>query len=642
MQFRHPELLWALLLLLIPIFIHLFQLRRFKNTPFTNVALLQKVVSKSRRSSILKKWLLLLVRMLLLTGIIFAFAQPFFAEKKALKNKETTIYIDDSFSMQAKVGGTTLLQNAVQELIQNIPKNSHFNLFTNTKEYRNKTIEEIQNELLSLNHTSKQLSFEEIKLKGATFFSKNNDTRKEFIYISDFQNRLGTIKFDSVTNLENHLVQLQPDVSTNISIDSVYLSDDNIQGTEVTVLVSSNSEGENIPISLFNNEQLIAKSAAVIDSTKRGKVNFSIPQNKILNGRLNSTDNGLSYDNTLYFNINKKEKIKTLVISDTSTDTNFLKRIFTEEEFVFSTNSIKTLNYSQLETQNLIILNELKSINNALQTSLKTFKSNGGSILIIPALETEINNYNQFLIGLSNTTLLQSIINEIKVTDINFSNPLFKNVFEKKVINFQYPYVNRYNKIKTTEPSILSYQDKSPFLIGSNGIYLFTAPLNTENTNFKNSPLIVPTLYNIGIKSLESPKLYATIGNNTSIDLAIKLATDDILKLKMNDYEFIPQQQSFNNKVNLKFFENPIKAGIYSVIDKKTAYQNLSFNYSRMESNLIYSNLVNVKESFKSSSIGNLFETLQKDSSITELWKWFVILALSFLILEIFIQKFLR
>ncbi|NNK28782.1 MAG: hypothetical protein HKP06_11155, partial [Flavobacteriaceae bacterium] len=38
MQFKHPELLYALLLLLIPIIIHLFQLRRFKETPFTNVA----------------------------------------------------------------------------------------------------------------------------------------------------------------------------------------------------------------------------------------------------------------------------------------------------------------------------------------------------------------------------------------------------------------------------------------------------------------------------------------------------------------------------------------------------------------------------------------------------------------------------
>jgi len=109
MLFKHPELLWALFLLLIPIFIHLFQLRRFKKTPFTNVKFLQKLVSESRRSNSLKKWLLLFTRMLLLSAIILSFAQPFFANESVLKEKETVIYLDDSFSMQAKADNGTLL-----------------------------------------------------------------------------------------------------------------------------------------------------------------------------------------------------------------------------------------------------------------------------------------------------------------------------------------------------------------------------------------------------------------------------------------------------------------------------------------------------------------------------------------------------
>ena len=37
MQFKNPELLYALFLLVIPILIHLFQLRRFQKVEFTNV-----------------------------------------------------------------------------------------------------------------------------------------------------------------------------------------------------------------------------------------------------------------------------------------------------------------------------------------------------------------------------------------------------------------------------------------------------------------------------------------------------------------------------------------------------------------------------------------------------------------------------
>jgi len=191
--------------------------------------------------------------------------------------------------------------------------------------------------------------------------------------------------------------------------------------------------------------------------------------------------------------------------------------------------------------------------------------------------------------------------------------------------------VKKFNRIQSTEPSILSFQDNTPFLVGSNGTYIFTASIANDNSNFKNSPLIVPTLYNIGLKSLESPKLYALMGNSATVDISAQLSKDDILKIKKGANEFIPLQQSFANKVSLQFLENPKEAGIYSVSDKTNTYQNLSFNHNRKESELSYSDLSNIDASNKSRTISGLFENLQKDSSITELWKWFVILALVFL-----------
>jgi len=640
MQFRHPELLWALLLLLIPIFIHLFQLRRFKKTPFTNVALLQKVVSNSRRSNTLKKWLLLFTRMSLLAALVIAFAQPFLAEKKALKEKETTIYIDDSFSMQAKTGNSTLLQNTIQDLIQAIPESGLFNLFTNEKEFRNFNIKDIQNELLSLSHSSKQMTFEEVELKGKTFFSQENDTRKELIFISDFQNRLGSVQFDSITHSENHLVQMVPDELQNISLDSVYISQESPENIEIEVLLSGTSENGSIPVSLYDGDRLIAKTAVEIGVKNSGTVNFSIPSNGVINGRLEVSDTGLTYDNALYFNINKKEKIKVLSIGDV--DAKFLERIFTDEEFQFISNSISTLNYSDIEAQHLIILNEMTSIPASMQTSLKSFKSNGGSLVLIPAIDIDFASYNQFLVGLSNTSFVQNVNYERKITNIDFSHPLYRNVFEKQVSNFQYPTVKKFKRIKTTASSILSFQDKDPFLIGSNGVYIFTASISEENSNFKNSPLIVPTLYNVGLKSLETPKLYSLMGSPTKVDIPIQLSKDDIVKMKKSDFEFIPQQQSYTNKVTLSFSENPREDGIYSIVDNQKTYQNLSFNHPRDESDLSYSDLSTIKNASKSSTIEGLFDTLQKDSSITELWKWFVILALLFLIMEILIQKFIK
>ncbi|MFN3968968.1 BatA domain-containing protein, partial [Flavobacterium sp.] len=43
MQFKHPEILYFLFLLVIPILVHLFQLRRFKKEYFTNVQFLKEL-----------------------------------------------------------------------------------------------------------------------------------------------------------------------------------------------------------------------------------------------------------------------------------------------------------------------------------------------------------------------------------------------------------------------------------------------------------------------------------------------------------------------------------------------------------------------------------------------------------------------
>lgn len=140
MQFKYPELLWALLLLLIPILVHLFQLRKFKKTAFTNVSLLRKVRAQTRKSRTLKKWLLLFNRILLFSALIFAFAQPFLASETALTAKDTVIYLDDSFSMQARSASGDLMQTAIQDLIREFPADRDLSLFTNEHTFAQVTL----------------------------------------------------------------------------------------------------------------------------------------------------------------------------------------------------------------------------------------------------------------------------------------------------------------------------------------------------------------------------------------------------------------------------------------------------------------------------------------------------------------------
>lgn len=639
MQFKYPELLWALFLLLIPIFIHLSRLRRFKKTPFTNVKLLQKVVSESRKSNTLKKWLLLTTRLLLFSALILAFAQPFLANSKALAVKENVIYLDNSFSMWAKQVDETLINNAVQELLKSIPENSTFSLFTNTDEHKDVELIDIRNTLLTMAPTAKQLNLEEIELKARTFFSGNENTVKNLIVISDFQNRMYPKAYAVDSTIQKHYVNLSGSDLENIAIDSCYISKPGIENIELTTVLSATPNIERTSVSLYNADKLIAKTAALFEKGK-SEVTFTVTANEPILGKLEIIDKGLPYDNHLYFNIDRKEKPKVLVLEDAPS--NFLNRIYTDGEFDFSSYSRKNLNYRDLENQNLIVLNGLDNFPNSLIASLSSFVGKGGSLVIIPSGNANLNSYNQLLAGTSLGTFVKGLDSENAITKIAFSHPLYDQVFEKSISNFQYPKVNRYYSLKSNAPSVLSYQNGEAFLVGNKDVYLFTAALDLENSNFQQSPLIVPTFLKMGMNSLKRPDIYYVLDGPTTIDISRKMAKDHILKVAKGEQEFIPQQKNHANKVSLHFNGNPTEDGSFSISENGTALRHISFNYPRQESDLIFMDLDNTQITSKQNSITTLFKALQNDNRITELWKWFVILALFFLLIEVLVIKFLK
>lgn len=638
MQFKHPEILWALFLLVIPIIIHLFQLRRFQKTPFTNVAMLQKVVAESRKSNSLKKWLLLFTRLLLLAALVMAFAQPFTSKETAFKPKETVIYLDNSFSMQARNNGISQLERAVQDVIKSMDAKTVFSLFTNEDSFANVTIADIENNLLSMPFTYKQLSLDEINLKASTLFTKSPESIKNLIILSDFQENMAPFTAGIDSTITSLAVPMRTRESKNISIDSVALQDPSADPALLQVFLSGGSPDENVPISVYNGPNLIAKSAAQFDETSRTSVVFSIPANQEINGKLTIADNALGFDNTFYFNIDSREKLKVLAIGNTGSD--YLNRLFTNDEFELQKVELNQLDYSALEKQHVVVLDNLVQIPASLQQALRSFTANGGSLIIIPSPEADLNTYNSLLTAFSNTRLSEKVNTTSKVTTITYDHPIYRNVFERRVTNFEYPTVNQYFKISTGLPTILGLEGGDAFLVGLNGLYLFTTSLENGSTNFKSSPVIVPTFYNMAQSSFKMPELYHELGRQSNVTVAVQLGNDNTLKVAKEGYEFIPMQQVYPNQVNLTFDQIPNEDGIYSIENNGQTLKNISFNYPRDESQLSYLDLATFKNLTIEESIPSLFEDLEADNNIAAYWKWFVILALLLALIEVIIQKF--
>jgi len=165
MQFKHPEILYFLGFILIPILVHLFQLQKFKKTPFTNVAFLQKIILQTRKSSTLKKWIILASRILLFTAIIIAFSQPYFSSKKAEEKQHTFIYLDNSLSLISKGEKGLLLQNSIKEIIENTSEKETYSLLTNSDFYEKINSIELKKVLLKLQTNASSRGLEEVLLK---------------------------------------------------------------------------------------------------------------------------------------------------------------------------------------------------------------------------------------------------------------------------------------------------------------------------------------------------------------------------------------------------------------------------------------------------------------------------------------------
>ena len=636
MQFKNPEILYALFLLLIPILIHLFQLRRYKKTPFTNVAFLETVIQNTRKSSTLKKWLVLCTRLLALTFLIFAFAEPFIPNsQRALQPQETVIFIDNSFSMQATGKKGNLLTEAKQELIAALPKDERYTLVTWDDVLRDFNPVTDRNELLDLDFTQKTIDVQSLRMRLNNVFSTKDESYRQRILISDFQDTGWSSQLDSLNKTE-HRVLLEPTTLENISIDSLHLNRVSAAYSLDVFLASTTSITQDVPVSLFDKEKLIAKGSATFENSKHSKIQFQLTSGAAIQGRLSITTPDLKFDNDFYFSINTTEALKVLAVSNAE-DT-FLSRLYQEPQFSYTNVAEDQLEYSILDDQDLIILNEPQRISTALINALKKHTQNGGTLLLIPNMNAAATNYNSLLNAYGFAGFQSKIEASQRITTINYDHPLYQNVFTGRSSNLQTHQVEAYFPIATTD-AILSLENNAPFLAENNRLYLFTGSLTSTNSNFINGQLIVPTFDKIATEALKLPQMYYSIGSKNTFDITTPLPDDAVLTLEQQEQAFIPLQQKRGEKVSIDTQEGIKNDGLYVVKYKQDTLAMVAYNFDRAESNLRPLEAITAENIDFETNIPDLFNKLEQDTNLNLLYKWFVIFALLAFLAEMLLLK---
>ena len=682
MNFLFPTFLIGLSAIAIPIIIHLFNFRKYKKVYFTNVQFLKELKQESDSKSKLKEYLILAMRILAISALVLAFAQPFIpgTSKAVQGEKAVSIYIDNSFSMENTNKKGSLLENAKQyasEIVGSFNASDKFQLLTNDFEGKHQRLlskEDFLEQLNEVKISSANKNSHEILKRQEDFLQNSNAKNKRIFLLSDFQkNAFQFSKADIDSTAEISCIPIVCSEINNVYIDSIWFETPVQQfGTQqlihALIINKSNKDIENGTLKLFINDKQVSLNSFNIaaENKKDVSISFTVKEKGMNKGFLKIEDYPITYDDDFYFSFNAQILINALVINgkESRTNNNFKSLMQNDSLFAFTENNETTIDYILFSKLNIIVLNELSTITSGLTSELQKFITNGGSVVIFPSRKADVINYNLAFQALQLPQLIKLDTANTKVQSINFEQGLYEGVFDKVDQRMDLPKVFEHYEFKTNNNSttqpILTLQNTQPLLSLTNStngkIYLFSIPSDELSSNFMKHALFVPTLIKIAILSLKPNPIYYKTSTNEAIALPSSVrVSEKPLHIISSDktVDVIPEHRSLNNATTL-FTQNQIKqAGYYNVINEPNELVNaLAFNFIRKESDMSFYTTDELQKQIDENDLRHITVIEASDKPLTsvlqevnegkKLWKLFLILALVFLLSEILIIRFLK
>ena len=663
MQFLYPQVLWALLALSIPIIIHLFHFRRFKKVYFTNVRFLKEIKEEKSTRRRLRNLMVLIARMLAMAFLILAFAQPFISKNNTAKTgkNNVSIFIDNSFSMMASSEDVPLIEKSrkkAEEIISAYSPSDEFQIISHemkgsqlrwlSKDNTRSALDEIQ-----LTPELSQLGNVLIKQKQ----SRPQEGNHIIYFLSDFQKSSSDFDFFVDSLSEINIVPLQAVKESNISIDSAWF--ESVvpalnQNNKLFFKISNHGKDdrEDVRVSILYNGQLRPEGTLDIKAgqSTTDTINILVNTAGWQELELRVEDYPVQFDDKFFLSFNVKETIRVLAISDAEYQ-RYLDAVFgSMNNFELSKISPSSIRYDQFRDYDLIVLVDNPSFSSGLSSELDSYIREGGNVLVFPARDADITSYNNLLSKLNATTIQTWNPVKAEVYAINQEEFVFENVFENINRNLKLPLTEGNfqfaGSTRTTGEYLLRYRDGAPYLVkyarDKGHLYFCAAPLNRDfNDLVLNAEIFVPLLYKASYASSQSEKLFYIIGKDNSTTVPNQSGNDEIIYKISGMDEFIPSQSNMGKTINLGFNNMIDEAGFYKVMIDNEMTKNLAMNYNRLESDLEFFDIAELKERYtdKANIIENSLDTdmelliKEKDKGIT-LWKWCLILALLCLAVE--------
>ena len=674
MSFLYPNMLFGLFALAIPIVIHLFNFRRHKIVYFSNTATLKTIEQEDAKTKKLKYIIALIMRMLFIAGLVFAFAYPYNPEHK-LKTDDAdnlvAVYIDNSMSMHSLSSEVSLIEDArssARALVSNISPSQRFVLLTNSRQPDNEYPMNQDEMLMSIDAMQTEaspMSFNNLYENLQMIMKRNGFKSASLFMYSDFQDNMMNMEglvADSAIQLV--AMPLKSDYQQNIYIDTVWLSSPILQkdlANEINVRIV-NESGKDIN-GLPVNFEIDGKSVAfnTIDIPANGKnevaMQFVLHDSGENNATVSINDYPITFDDTYNFVLNVRPIIKIVELSGVETHGRASLQSVSPIATLFSNDSLfdyHVMNPYRIDQQYLadcqmIIIDGDANLNETMWQNIIDFANDGGSVVVFPSESSESSKVSEF----SDDTL--------SISAISSNHEFFSDIFVSIPNNADLPKVYKHVQIDkkhfSNTLSLILLQNGTSFFtlskIGSGNIFSFASQLGKDWTNFADNSLFVPIMYKIAMLGGQMGRLSYTLGVDKDIvinDLTAFSEGDIRIRDEQGNFEMIPMVEMRNNRALVRLYDELPGAGFYTINKGDEIIDKTAWNDNRKESKMKFLDREEVDKLLKDNSL-NVLAVMKSDeihsNDVMEMmirrsmmWKSFILLSLISLLIEILVLRF--
>ena len=665
-------MLWGLLALLIPILIHLFNFRRHKLVYFSNTAVLRSIQQENAKTRKLKYLVTLLLRCLFIVGLVLAFAFPYRPEKQINVNTADNlvgIYIDNSMSMKGQSQRTTLMEDARQsarDLVHKLNPSNRYLLMTNSFEVQNEypmNQEEMLDQLDRMNVDGAPMPMGEVIDRFEMLGKQHGFATSTLFVYSDFQRNtfdLSAAKAD--TTLQVVVVPMAPEFTSNLYIDTVWLSSPIVQpgltnDLNVRIVNQGDKVVKGLPISFTLNGMMAASTT--VDLEKNGmaevEMQFVVDHDGAQSGCVSLVDHPISFDDAYDFVINVKPSLSVVELGSESP---YCALVFDDDpQFTYTLMEPSRFDLGSLAKAQLLIVNETAAINETLQQTLLDAVSEGASLMLFPSVkEPKSNRYLYEKLGL---TLMEVDTNATATEDLALQHAFFSDMILDLPQHPDLPKVKRHVRLKTNgfATPLLTLQNGDPLMmtesVGKGQVMVMASALDPKWSDMADNALFVPILVKAAFLGGKMDRLSYTIGQDKMLMLNDMNLEGDHRFLFVNadrSFELMPASEVRNGKVYLYLNDNLPSAGFYDLLVNDTLNRVTAWNESRLESRMDFADRSAIEPTFKKAGFNvaavldtsdfataDLVEAMAHQS---ELWKWFALMALLALLGEIAVLRF--